>query len=299
MYFTLLKIQQFFEGLYQSMISFLRVLFRMRFRSGFKNLEPGNSKLILLANGPSLKEDLEKYAEKLASAESMAVNFFALDDAFLKIRPRHYVILDINFFKEDRILERVREARDKLFDVFRNKLDWNMNLYIPSEARKSHFHKELADSDIPLNIVFFNRTSIDGLKPLRHCMYSRGWGMPPPQNVLIGALMAAIQTGFRTIYILGADHSWHRDISIKEDNSLEITDRHFYNPEGKNLRKHHGESLEQLGLTEFFHELTRTFRSHKMIESYAKTRGVEILNASSVSYIDAYRKIRIEDIPWD
>ena len=120
--------------------------------------------------------------------------------------------------------------------------------------------------------------------------------MPPPQNVLIGALMAAIHCGFKRIYILGADHSWHQDIRIKDDNSLEITDRHFYDTSGKNLKKHHGESLEEVGIADFFLELTRTFRSHQMIEAYARSKGVEIINASSLSFIDAYRKIRPGDI---
>ena len=143
MYFTLLKIQKFFEGLYQSMISFLRVFFRMRFRSGFNKIAPAPEKLIRPANGPSLKEDLEVCSEEIAGAKSMAVNFFALDEAFLKIKPEHYVILDINFFKEDRIIDRVRASRDKLFEVFKEKLDWNMTLYLPNEAKNSPFHKLL------------------------------------------------------------------------------------------------------------------------------------------------------------
>lgn len=298
MFNTLLNIQNFLEAFYHSVISLLRVLFRLRFRPGFKNITGGADSIIILANGPSLRKDLDRHTQDIASCRTMGVNLFALSDDFEKVKPGYYTIVDVVFLKEQ-TLERVMQSRNKIIQALREKLSWEMILFLPYEGKNSYFHKQLAEANLPLKFIFFNRTSIDGLKPIRHFMYSLGWGMPPPQNVLVGALMIALQSGFKRIFVLGADHSWHEEIYIEENGEMTINDKHFYNLKGKKLPKHHGESLKQFKIHDYFNELSRTFRSHTMVEEYARSRGVEIINGSSRSYIDAYRKIRSSEIPWD
>lgn len=298
MYFTLLKVQKFFEAVYQSLISFLRVLLRFHFRFGFKRSARDGSSVFVLANGPSLRKELDRFGKELSACSTMGVNMFMLSDDFRIIRPRYYIIVDVVILNED-TLERIKESREQMIKALKENLSWEMELFLPYEGRNSYFHRKLVSENLPLSFTFFNRTSIEGLKSLRHCMYSRGWGMPPPQNVLIGAIMASVHCGFRRIFILGADHSWHEDILIEENGEMMINDRHFYNPGGRKLPKHHGESLKQFKIHEYFNELSRTFRSHIMVEEYARSKGIEILNASSVSYIDAYKRIKPESIPWD
>ena len=298
MFNALLKIQLFFEALYHSMISLLRVLLRLRFKSGFSGVKTMKSDVIVLANGPSLRQDLDKYESKISLCNTIAVNLFVLTEDFIRIKPDYYIFLDVVFLKKD-TLPRVAEVREKMLLAFKQNLKWEMVLLLPAEGRNSFFHKQLLEVNLPVKFVFFNRTSIYGLTGISHCIYSRGWGMPPPQNVLIGALMAAIHIGFQKIYVLGADHSWLQEISIDEKGVMLINDKHFYNPEGKKLPKHHGESLEQFKIHQYLNELSRTFKSHIMVQDFAKKKSVEIINASSISYIDAYKKINTEDIPWD
>ena len=45
-------------------------------------------------------------------------------------------------------------------------------------------------------------------------------GYARPRNVMIGAIMGAMQEGFGKIYLAGADHSWTRTLSIDEDNNV-------------------------------------------------------------------------------
>ncbi len=298
MFYTLLKIQKFFEALYQSFISILRVVFRLHFSAGFRNFKSPVNEIFVLANGPSLRQDLDKYGSKLALCKTMGVNLFVLSEDFILVKPKYYVLLDIVFFMK-KTLPRAKDARERMLEAFNKNLSWEMVLFVPAEARNSYFHLQLLALGLPLKFVFFNRTAVEGLRPVRHCMYSRGWGMPPPQNVLIGALMVAIHIGFKKIFILGADHSWHEEIHINKDSSLEITDRHFYDQIGKRLPKHHGETLKRLNMHDFFNELARTFRSHQLVAEFADSKNIEILNASSVSYIDAFKKISLEDLPWD
>ncbi len=298
MFYTLLKIQKFFEALYHSLISLLRVLFRMRFRSGYKKYRSTKKEIFVLANGPSLRKDLDNYGENLSKRTTLGVNLFILSEDFIRIKPAYYIFLDPVFLNKD-TLPRVAEVRDKMLETLKKALNWEMILMMPAEGKNSYFHKQLQEAGLPLKFIFFNRTSIYGIKGISHCMYSRAWGMPPPQNVLIGALMSAIHLGFKKIFVLGADHSWHQEISIDESGVMLINDKQFYNPDGKKLPKHHGGNLEQFKIHQYFDELSRTFRSHTMLEDYAVKKGVEILNASSVSFIDAYKKIRIEEIPWN
>jgi hypothetical protein len=299
MFHSLLKIQKFFEALYQSLVSVLRVLLRLRFSSGFKHIKAPANEIFILGNGPSLRPDLDQYGPKISNCNSMGVNMFVLSDEFVKIKPKYYVILDINFFVEKVILQRVKEAREKMLDAFRDKLNWEIVLFIPVEGKNSLLKSQLSEANLPIKFIFFNRTVIYGLKSISHFMYSRGWGMPPPQNVLIGALMTAIQTGFKNIYIIGADHSWHEDIHVDTANGLELTDRHFYNPKGNRIARLDGETLKRLKISDLFTDLARTFRSHEMLQEYARSKDIEIINASSISYIDAYKKIKLEDLPWD
>ena len=71
MYFTLLKVQKFFEAVYQSFISLLRVLLRFHFRSGFKRTAADGSSIFVLANGPSLRKDLDKFGKELSASSTM------------------------------------------------------------------------------------------------------------------------------------------------------------------------------------------------------------------------------------
>jgi len=270
----------------------------MRFSSGFKNTKASESEVFVMGNGPSLRKDLDRFGTGLSSCNTIGVNMFAISDDFVKMKPKYYVMLDIGFFLE-KTIPRVTEVRDKVLDALRENLKWEMLMCVPVEARNSFFHKKLIDLDLPIKFVFFNRTVVEGLRCVRHCMYSRGWGTPPPQNVLISALMVAIHIGFKKIYFLGADHSWHEELLIDDEGGLEIADRHFYDKKSTNLKVLHPETLQRSRVHDFFGNLARTFRSYHLIEGFANSKGIEIINASSVSYIDAFRRIKLEDLSWD
>ena len=53
-------------------------------------------KTILLGNGPSLKDDIEKVIEESKESEVYVLNYFAFTNYFLKIKPEYYVLLGEN-----------------------------------------------------------------------------------------------------------------------------------------------------------------------------------------------------------
>jgi len=124
-------------------------------------------------------------------------------------------------------------------------------------------------------------------------------GMPPPQNVLIGALMAGLACGFRRIIFLGADHSWHQGLEIGTDGKLVSAEHHFYDKQPWKVAVQHPETLQRATIHDYFFNLYRTFRSYQLIQEFAGSRGVRIINASSVTFIDAFERKNLIDYPWE
>jgi hypothetical protein len=298
MFYGLLKIQRFLESLYQALISLVRVFFRFRFRSDLNRIQASGQELVILANGPSLKADFENHPGFFKARQLMCVNQFVLSDDYERLKPQFYLLLDKGFFIE-RTIPRVAEVREQVKHALLRKTTWPITLCCPAEARNSLFHLDLAAAGIPVSFAFFNSTVADGIKPVRHWLYRRQLGMPPPQNVLIGALMAALACGFSRIIILGADHSWHQGLEIGADGKLVSAEHHFYDKKPWKVVVEHPETMQRATLHDYFFILYRTFRSYHLIAEYAKSRGKRIINASSVTFIDAFERKSLADYPWD
>jgi len=293
MFYTLLKIQHFFEAVYFTKISILRILFRFKFKNSLSSIMQSKKELVILGNGPSLKESLISQKQLLADKDLMALNQFVLSDEFTHLRPHNYVLLDIGFFKSDTI-QRVKDVTDRMIEAFLTKTDWDMNLFLPKEGRGSELHRRLENSDKNINFVFFNRTNVEGLKGFRHWAYRNNLGMPKPQNVLVACLMLGICMKYSQVFILGADHSWLENIRISDDNTLISIEKHFYDKDakGKPTKKEHPDTLQSAKLHDYLYDLARTFSSYHLIREFADSKGVKVWNASEVSYIDAFDRVR-------
>lgn len=298
MFYGLLRFQRFLESVYQALVSLLRVLFRFRFRSDLNASLAEGRELVILANGPSLRTDLDSNPGFFAGKQLMCVNQFVLSPEYERLKPQFYILLDRGFFAAT-TLPRVAEVRVKVREAMIRKTTWPVTLCCPAEGRGSRFHLDLVASGIPVKFVFFNSTVADGLRPVRHWLYRRQLGMPPPQNVLIGALMAGLACGFSRIIILGADHSWHLGLEIGTDGKLVSAEHHFYDQHPWKVAVEHPETMKRATIHDYFFILYRTFRSYHLIGEYARSRGARIINASAVTYIDAFERQKLADYPWD
>ena len=298
MFYGLLKIQRFFESFYQTLVSLVRVFFRFRFRSDLNKINPAGKELVILANGPSLRTDLDNHAGFFRGKQLMCVNQFVLSDDYERLKPQYYILLDKGFFTENTI-PRVAEVREQVKQALIRKTTWPITFCCPAEGRNSPFHRDLAASGIPVKFAFFNSTVVDGIRAIRHWLYRRQMGMPPPQNVLIGAIMAGLACGFRRIIILGADHSWHQGLEIGKDGKLVSNENHFYDKHPWKVMVEHPETRKRATLHDYFYILYRTFRSYHLIQEFAVSTGALIINASSISFIDAFERKNLADYPWD
>lgn len=248
---------------------------------------------IILGNGPSLADDFEKIL-KLQSKRDIdiwAVNNFAISDQFIIIKPGFYVLTDPNYWAVD-VSEALLLARNRLIKCFNEQLDWPMVLMVPFDAKGSGFLQNINRRNI--DVRFYNRTPVDGFRFFREWIYSNNLGMPAPFNVLIAAICLAITDKYQTVYVSGADHSWHESLLIENGRML-LSQFHFYkeNVAAVPVIKTDGSSFT---IGDIFIRWGCVFKKYEILDLYARSKGVRIFNISSKSYIDAFEYIQIDDL---
>ena len=237
--------------------------------------------LIVLANGPSLRDTIVNHGAMLAKRPTLAVNFAANADSFALLKPRYYVLADPHFFVSDE--PNVKKLWENLGSA-----TWPITLYVPADRLKRA--KELAPG---MHLEAYNAVGAEGWRPLCHAAYSRGIAMPRPRNVLIAAIMIAIKAGFRNIYLTGADHSWLQTLSVADDNCVVSIQPHFYADDKRELSRSAAE-YRGYRLHDVLNNFMIAFRSYHQIAEFAASRGVNIYNATPGSYIDAFERRELE-----
>lgn len=238
--------------------------------------------LILLANGPSLKNTIDKYSTYLAESDTLAVNFAANAPEFRLLRPKYYVLADPHFFTAYDDINVVR-----LVDNLRT-VDWDMVLLLDCRFAKRFIN--VASLPQNVSVMTFNAVGVEGFAGFENFVFSHGLAMPRPRNVLIPALMSAIKLGYKQIYICGADHSWLRDLSVGEDNIVASGLNHFYKESDREASRVQVE-YRSYRLHDIIYSLFVAFRSYHTIERFARHEGVDIYNSTKGSYIDAFRRM--------
>jgi hypothetical protein len=285
----LMCIQSFIVGLIQTKLSALRILLQSNF-IGIIQQESQTKPLLILGNGPSLNDTLKNNpAATLQGFDLMAVNAAACSEQFSALQPKLYILNAVTYFQNDSELSPFYiQAKNDLFEALNEKTRWNMTLLVPFRAKKSIDFQMLLTSNSNLNVSYFNQTPVEGLNFWSHRWYNLGWGMPRPHNVLIPGIMVGIRLGYKTIGIVGADHSWLADLSVNENNEALLRHVHYYATDGTQPMKVEDRIDRPRKLHEIIHKFYLSFKGYWQIKTYAKAKHVSIINASSVSMIDAF-----------
>lgn len=237
--------------------------------------------LIIMGNGPSLRSFIDRGEDLWEDFDLMAVNFAANAEEFRRLRPVLYILADPHFFNGHLSDPNVRRLWENLAAV-----SWDMTLWLPA-SHKAMIWPLLGS--LPPNIVirWFNTTPVEGRGPLAKALIRSGMGMPRPRNVLIPAIMTALRSGYRKIFLVGADHSWSRTLWVDDENHVVSVQPHFYKDnESEKARV----TLEYAGyhLHDILLSLTIAFRSYFDIARHAVDLGAIIYNATPDSFIDAF-----------
>lgn len=234
----------------------------------------------VLGNGPSLKDAIANNEVLYNGADVMCVNMFCLDEAFWRIKPRFYYIADPAMFMPQN--EQHKEMVNILISNL-SKVNWEM-LFVIGPKNPECVLLDGINKNRNIKILTINSAQVSGFKWFRHYFYKHYLGMPRCQTVVNTALTNAINIGYKTIYLYGADHSWTKDLRVDDNNIVCYGDRHVYNTNLKVIKK-------EENIAFLLDAFANMFKSHYLIEEYAVSCGCKIWNCTKGSFIDAYERL--------
>lgn len=279
------QLESFLVQLFQSLASLLRVIVF----SKFALKKPGFAwdEILIIGNGPSASQTLEENKNWIQQKVCLSVNFFALSEAYMQVKPKVYMLLDQGFL--DLNYFTVRPFFEKIYQD----TDWEMLLYIPIHFKRKHEWLTRLEDHPHIKLAYFNYSLIEGYPWFNHLMYGSGLGMMPAGNILICAIFQSIYLGVKKIYITGADHSWHEQLRVSdEDNALFLNDQHFYGEKNRNISAEFKSNETGISseLAKQFLSFHKVFKGHEKLALWAKVKNVEIINVSGHSNIDVYQR---------
>lgn len=236
--------------------------------------------IVVMGNGPSLRKTIDEDSGWLLSHDLLAVNFAANTPDYTRLRPPYYVLADGHFFTGTESDPNVAGLWKALAAT-----DWKMTLWVPWKYGAQAWR--MIGSHPTVEVKVFNLTPLEGNEGVCHRLMDAGLGMPRPRNVLIPSIMIAMWEGYRTIYLAGADHTWTRTLSVDDENFVVSVQPHFYKDNDDEHRRVRS-TYAGLHLHDVLGSMTVAFRSYWQIAEYARKKGVDIINATPGSMIDAF-----------
>ena len=287
-----IKTGAFFENSLQSVVSVVKVILLSKL--GLPKFSNQKTNASILGNGPSLNQALADNLDFLKETDIYCVNLFALSTVYDSLKPENYVLLDPAFFMFNEQNDSRQDIK-KTFDAIIQQTDWSMRLFVPARSRNSYIVKKIKQESPNIQICFFNYTIVRGFPAFRNWFFEHNFGMPQCQNILAASLYVALLQDYKNIYLFGADHSWHEEIRITDQNEFEMRQVHFYDnaTHVKHEKVIDVRNNSRPKLHAQFLSLHKVFYSYEILGAFAKFRKINVLNASKKTYIDAFERVTV------
>lgn len=260
-------------------------------RFPYRKTESGS--IYVMGNGPSLKESLGLILQSKEQKKFFAVNDFAASDLYKKVKPSYYILVDNAYWvKDEKATERDLELRRQVFTSLIDNTDWELGLFIPDFAYKKGYFNHLMKNK-RISLIPFSRFSIKCEHSDFYFKNLKKNNTAYFNNVLANAIYCAINLGFDELNILGAEHSWTKDIRVNEKNQVCTIKKHFFENDSDLIpwQKSDGSYFT---MYEILSSLTLHFQAYELLEEYAKRNNVKIYNITPGSFIDAFERRTIE-----
>ena len=250
-----------------------------------------SNECIVIGNGPSLNELLEKKINFFENKELIVVNDFSLSDFYIKLMPSNYVIVDPSYWDFNIILESKKEALENI----KNKTNWDLNLIFPIDAK--NVMQEYFKNNDNIKIYFFPNISISSSKENKiiYFLFKLYLANPLIQNVLVFSIFVGINMNFNKIYLIGSEHSWLKSLIVNSKNVVCSKDDHFYAIDEK-IKPFLTYNGFEYKLHNLLTDFSKMFQGYHEIAIFAKFRSCEIVNLTEESYIDAFKKESITNL---
>lgn len=259
-------------------------------KAGAQDMNP-SKRLAILGNGPSLAQQMPQLIaqKEWLKADLMAVNFFALSDEMLTLKPKYYILSDPMFFRQAGKSERITA----LYKALAERVSWPMTLYVQYYNPEGFDYAAAIEHNPNIRIVKFHSTLFHGLRSVefwcyRHGIGSGNWGTVVQNGELIG-----IHLGYKSIDLYGVDHTLLDGLMVDEQNRLCRRQSHYYDSEQaepKPIFYNATNPPRPYTMAEYLAETAELFRGHEVLRDYSRKQGVRISNRSRGSMIDAYER---------
>lgn len=257
---------------------FLKNKSNVALKDNINNLpRPEKSVLRILCTSDSMRQQVKSLGDE---ADYMVVNSFVMDDSYVRLKPKYYVIADADFYKI------CAEALNKIY----SDTQWPMTLFVPWCQVEQN--KELESTE-NISILRVNTSAYETKGMDRDWAHDHNLAMPPVYNVLNMALYIAIYLGYKTVELYGVEHSWLKSITVGEDSKVYWCDSHFYDKEQVSRTAIQNSDGTYVKLHELMFEYYQVFRSHWELRALAERNHCQIINMTPNSYIDAYEKGKV------
>lgn len=294
--FSLLKLKNHLNNIVLTFISLVKILFLSKWLKVLKHKTTKKS-CVIIGNGPSFTESIRLYKEKIIEHELICVNSFANTEFYENLKPNYYLLqAPILFQSNEKSSELYINYRDVLFKNILDKTSWELNLMVPFRAKKSPEFLQLILLNKNIKPLYFNDVAIEGFSFFKTICFKLKLGIPRPHNVLIPSLFNSMNIGFKTIHIIGADHSWLSEISVNNQNEALVNQKHFYDENTSRPQKMEDYITRPRKLHEIIHKFYLSFRGYWEVEEFANKQKIKIYNCSEKSMIDAFQRGNLKDI---
>lgn len=255
--------------------------------SNSKNEHVSTKRSVVVAmNGPTLKDDISELELEPGEVDFVCANHLADMDLFAELKPSSYVFSDPYFFSSDASKDLV-DAREKTFCNICSECDWDMTVFAPS--RKAwEFLRARFTLKGKIKVVRFNGLGAPAdYNSILGFLWDQGF-CAPPGNVLVQCLYLAVRSRCETIYLVGANWSFHESIYVDQNTN------DFYK-----IRKHAYGTSKELGYTDWrkvnksnveqeFYAIYVGFRELRALSAYASYKGVKVINCTKKSFLDMF-----------
>jgi hypothetical protein len=282
----------FVRNIFLTCITLLRVILHSKWFIRFRKNDTSET-LLILGNGPSLAINLGRDLSIIKQNPVLCVNGFAISEYYEQIKPTYYVIAD-NAFWSKNIPEHTKQFVENTLNAIASKTSWPVTLFMPNEGMRFFKNNKIFTNHPFVQMQPYNATVIKGFKKFTHTLLAYNLGVISRQNVLIPSLIIGINLGYKRIILIGADHSWHRNLYLNENNELCLKDDHFYDESKPPIRVMIGNRPSRLH--EQFEAIAKALRTYWDVNCYMQHKHSQIINASETSYIDAFPRGKLPQL---
>ena len=244
--------------------------------------ELGEKRAYVLANGPSLKNEIQTLLANESFKDSIkcVANFFGNSDLFCILKPSIYVLADTKFFKGNQF-----EKERNLVLLLNKVVSWPMTLFVVNSGEK------VARTLITNPNITIKSTTVlqfEGFEKDRFKYYKDGKAVPSYVNVLLMTEYVLLNMGCKDIRLYGVDHTFFDGMAVNDENHVCVIEKHYY---GERLVELMNSSGHYFTIAEWIMDKYLTFKEHEIMRGYADYLGADIINCTSASLIDSYKRL--------